>query len=715
MVFSFSGGLTQTDWFGLTTGTIATAASGLGYNQACYASNVSMRQNQQYQEKNYHLAWAGVARDDIRSMMGITIERIQNYTLVATLIVSMVWACLLASSFSEGCPDIIKHAFWVSMGISIEYFALSIMFAVKGQNKAFVNTMRLLTWECRPENPARYDHDYMAQAQQFEKDGVRSIFRLPGMSAQYAEPTQEEVPSSKREGRKQLRSETMVAAKQHEQRGPKSNAETGSVGSKRRQEPHEAQDQKSSPLEEVRPKTRQLAHLARFANFMQLWQPYDTQAKHCIGIGLLSLVQGAMYWTLGKFSGKTHSLLSLDATALFLLTLMIVLLYIVVMVYETSVKFNRRFTKWSVMVLFCGAPTMGCLATLLPEPLIVRQILAPTCALMHCLLFVIGYIQSFAEMKKPSEITEKFITGPNGQKFTEFSQMDEELGQCTQSASEKGDLDLSTTNPQEQAEATAVRDSVRRSVRASLLLASVIWFFVFVSSFSPLLELERHVENVEEVPLQWTSRSVFPHAIAVAGEDAFVADKYRVFRVPVLGGTPQEVPCNFTGTIADVAATCESEGAQECHPRVLLEGDRPRVVDCATGEESLILQQSSHDRVGHFALHSGKMLALLGNDVVEYRSQEELHSWRPLWEKAQDVGNDVRSLDYDAQRLYIFEQSDSSSKVALADIQYGNQLGRWTVPPQFSPIVAGAATGDGAILFLPKGPAPTLLKWVPPL
>merc|ERR1712039_1011512 len=98
---------------------------------------------------------------------------------------------------------------------------------------------------------------------------------------------------------------------------------------------------------------------------MQLWQPFDTQSRHCIGIGLLSLTQGACYFSLGKLAKGDHSLLSLDATALVMLMMMAIFMYIVVMVYQTSVKFKRAFTKWSVMVLFCSAPTLGCLAVVI--------------------------------------------------------------------------------------------------------------------------------------------------------------------------------------------------------------------------------------------------------------------------------------------------------------------------------------------------------------
>merc|ERR1712224_1009062 len=47
------------------------------------------------------------------------------------------------------------------------------------------NTMRMLSWELRPENPCRYTHDYMVQAQQFERDGWKQLLRWPGRWPKY--------------------------------------------------------------------------------------------------------------------------------------------------------------------------------------------------------------------------------------------------------------------------------------------------------------------------------------------------------------------------------------------------------------------------------------------------------------------------------------------------------------------------------------------------
>merc|ERR1711920_1056903 len=142
--------------------------------------------------------------------------------------------------------------------------------------------------------------------------------------------------------------------------------------------------------------------------------------------------------------------------------------------------------------------------------------------------------------------------GPNGQKFTEFTERDAERGEEAQEASGGMQFDMSTTSQHEQVQATVVRDSVRRTVRGSLLLASVMWFVVFVSTFFADEAAARRV-GWSPVPVSWQSSSVWPHAIAVATEDgstfpiAFIADQFHVYRVTIEDGNTIEVTCDLNG------------------------------------------------------------------------------------------------------------------------------------------------------------------------
>jgi hypothetical protein len=324
----------------------------------------------------------------------------------------------------------------------------------------------------------------------------------------------------------------------------------------------------TSGLEEVRPKTRQLVHLARFAHFMQLWQPFDTQSKNCTGIGLLSLVQGATYFCLGALTTEDSLFSSAEAlkAALIMLIMMAIFTFIVVKVYDSSARFKFTLTRWCVLVLFCSAPAAAWAATVAgDESSGVRQALVPICSLLHSLLFLVGYIQSFAEMKMPSEITQKYITGTNGQQFTDFAGKDK--GQVKSQDIESGvdvraPMDLSHITPQEEAQAAEIRESVRRSVRGSLILASAAWFCLFLAYLVDAVQLFRvapTATDLTEIPVTWPSSSVYPHAFVYAGSEAFAANKFRVFRITFSEGKAhaQAIACPLDGSIADITAVCE--------------------------------------------------------------------------------------------------------------------------------------------------------------
>lgn len=730
MYESFSGGLTQTDWFGIATGTISTAAAGLSYNQAAYTSNVGMRQSQLYQKKNYNLGWASVARQDIRSLMGITVTRIQNYTLVATLIVGMTWAGLLGFTFQPNCPGFIFNAFWVSMGLSILFFSQAIMFAVKGQNSAFVNTMRLLTWELRPENPSTYDHDYMSQTQQLEKEGLRSVFRIPGMSPR----TEEKKPASDGIARSQTQAD--LDRNLPEERAGRTGDRSGASG----------------PLEDLRPRTRQLVHLARFAHFMQLWQPFDSQAKFCIGVGLLSLMQGGIYYFLGQgliggFFTSPDTLKEACISAL----VMCIFVYIIIMVYEANAKFNFAFTKWCVMLLFCSAPTAAWAAAAVPSVTLARKVLEIVCGVLHCALFVAIYVRSFREAKAPAEETQKIITGPSGQKFTAYSGTDVESG----AGAFVAELDLAAPcqREAEEAQSVAIRDSVQTSTRRSLLLASIVWFCVLLADVVEVAYLGASELTVQEVHLNWPTHSttVWPHALVSIGQEAFVANRFQVFRISLDGdgnsGNVAPFPCpGLSGTIADVTATCDDEGL--CHPIVLTKGGS-KAVDCATGEAIPLQQQddgeSEFGAPKHFAVRtslaklralSEPMFTVQGDAVVTYKWQrrnstaeegaadENGGEWNPLWKTLEVDGNSTRSLDCDGSRIYIAGQMNGDGWSALHgdsfvrafDLSSLEELGSWVMPRRRGwPLAAASAAGPGLLHLLPEGPTPNLLRWNVPV
>jgi len=77
------------DWFSVLGTGIQSTFAWATFNRDAFVDNVSMRQQQRYQQRNYHISWIAFSRDDIRDMMGISVNRINNYMIVGTLILSI--------------------------------------------------------------------------------------------------------------------------------------------------------------------------------------------------------------------------------------------------------------------------------------------------------------------------------------------------------------------------------------------------------------------------------------------------------------------------------------------------------------------------------------------------------------------------------------------------------------------------------------------------
>eukprot|EP00443_Scrippsiella_acuminata_P099248 CAMPEP_0115745310 /NCGR_PEP_ID=MMETSP0272-20121206/92056_1 /TAXON_ID=71861 /ORGANISM="Scrippsiella trochoidea, Strain CCMP3099" /LENGTH=302 /DNA_ID=CAMNT_0003190217 /DNA_START=24 /DNA_END=929 /DNA_ORIENTATION=+ len=294
--FDFPGGLSQEDWFQLGSNAAMTGGATAAYNQAGYYACATMRQQQVYQEKNYHLSWASVARDDVRGVMQASSNRLANYVLVGTLILQTAISMYLNDSLPATTPAFVMSAFWTSTALSVLFFTTSIALAVKGQNSSFLATTRLLSWEIRPENPAAYDFDYMAQINKFESMGMKEVFRLPGWLSRWHHDEkkieEENMPPD-------LSGKTPTASQMSGLKHPRPLDPFGG------NTPHDATQDENQQHEELHPETKELLYLARFGRYMQLWQTYDTHSKYCIGLGLIGMSQGASFWCLAHLSSST--------------------------------------------------------------------------------------------------------------------------------------------------------------------------------------------------------------------------------------------------------------------------------------------------------------------------------------------------------------------------------------------------------------------------
>lgn len=704
------------DFTGVTSGIIGTGFGMSAYNQAAYMGSVAMRQSQVYQEKNYGLSWVAIARDDVRDMMTISISRINNYMIVATLILGISTSAILGADMHERAPDFLVQAFWVSMGISILFFGLSIMFSVKGQNAAFLNTMRLLTWEIRPETPASYDHDYLQQAFSFEREGLGALFRLPLMRMRHGQ----QAPPA--QGAK-ARLDVLPAVHSFGSRAPdyyvpnRPNAEKEA-------------SREGGPFEQLAPESRQLLYLARFGHFMQLWQPFDTHSRQCIGLGLVSLTQGAAYFTLCKLTSDRK--LNQSVTAVSMIS---IFSYIIFAICQQNLTKMPLGLKIFVNGLFFSGPVAGTVAAIVTEPEWVRQFLAPLGCLCHCLLYLMMLLISLRDNKSPLHETKKFTRGPAGQQFPEDWQkyspqmVRPDLRDLPSPRPAEGEEHAKTLWEAEEAMALSIHNTISFAVRGALVLSASLWFCIFVTTVLAQIELNPFryalpIMSAEQLPVLWPlGASLWPTSLACARDDVFVATRYRVFRVPMDGGTAVEEPCLLDGPIMDVAAACNGT---RCWPLVLLEGGR-EVVDCKSAQSLRLLQERTPAE--RISLHGasadeplgGVMLAKHGSDLVEYSWAAARNGWAPQWRRGAVEEGPV-DLDLGRGRLFLFGMekyldgtANFSNFIEVRNLTSERRLGKWKLPQWKLPhgygsVVAGCHAGDNKVLLLLDGRDPPLLN-----
>eukprot|EP00971_Amphidinium_carterae_P027955 550528-Amphidinium_carterae.1 len=443
-----------------------------------------MRQAQVYQEKNYHLAWIGIARSDIQSMLSLTVQRINNYMLVATLILTIAANYIVSVSFPDEASQLLVSACGLSFGVSVIFFSISIMFAVKGQNSAFTNTMRLLTWEIRPENPQPYEHDYRMQAQFMER--FQGLFRVPGLKACFLQPELRLTP--------------------------------GTSG------------KNASELEDVNPPTKELLYYARYAKVMELWEPYDTKSRYCIGLGLYSMTQGAAYYSLGAmlYHGGTFGF---PAAA----SVVAVMVYISLVLLGQGAE--QRAAGLLAYVLFAAGPVSATFAVTLPQQLIVTQLFNPLIGFSHFVLYALSMcvveIMPLASNSHRSNSTRRYIQGPQRQDFEEPIQTGPNLTWDGLHKREPGEIDeLDEPDVRDLTEFASkdrnegddplanVHSHVDGVMRTSLILCMVLWVTFALSTFFPKESPTRLFQeflpqiHLDEVEISWVSQAVHLSSIA---------------------------------------------------------------------------------------------------------------------------------------------------------------------------------------------------------
>ncbi|CAD7973119.1 unnamed protein product [Amoebophrya sp. A120] len=149
------------------------------YNQGIWQFDKAQRQNQVHQLQNMRCTQAGMFREDIRDLFGLTIAKMDSYLTVNTLQLGFAINLFYDNELFKVAPTWIFALYALSVGASVLFFVLSMWYSVYASIAAQSCTVRCLTQALRVPIPRVEEYAHArAYATDYESE-VATAFRLP--------------------------------------------------------------------------------------------------------------------------------------------------------------------------------------------------------------------------------------------------------------------------------------------------------------------------------------------------------------------------------------------------------------------------------------------------------------------------------------------------------------------------------------------------------
>ncbi|CAJ1353440.1 unnamed protein product [Effrenium voratum] len=239
----------------LASGSLAFSA--LEYNRDGFASACAMRQNQMYQEKNYHINLIAALREEVRDFMTIFVGRMSNDMIMDTLLFGIATGFLCEGELAATAPDFMVHAYYTCLVLSVVYFGLSMVFAFLGTSLAYSES-RVFLLRVVPDPQDKYDFDYMTQLHEFERDP--EAFRFPVLASALGLP----MAKGKKIPMEQL------------------------------------------PRGYERKSAEERTYFEILGEYNSLWEPCSSASNDCMVHGIFSLCQGLSFFILGHHYDRSR-------------------------------------------------------------------------------------------------------------------------------------------------------------------------------------------------------------------------------------------------------------------------------------------------------------------------------------------------------------------------------------------------------------------------
>lgn len=178
------------------TAAVSGAAAIFSYNKEAFVFERTMRQSEAHQRQAMRVQEVALYREDIRDLFGVTVQKMDNYLIVNTLMLGFCISLLYAVELQLGTPDWIRWMWTLSMSGAMLFLLLSIWLCLHASITAQSLVVRLLTqWLRLPVPNSTEIAQYAAKFQDYEKN-ANMLLRLPalGVAQQQVLPHPDIVP-----------------------------------------------------------------------------------------------------------------------------------------------------------------------------------------------------------------------------------------------------------------------------------------------------------------------------------------------------------------------------------------------------------------------------------------------------------------------------------------------------------------------------------------
>jgi hypothetical protein len=604
--------------------------------------------------------------------------------------------------------------------------------------------MKLLIHEIRPENPAEYNHDYMSQAQLIERDGIKSLFRIPGIMPRYGGMSADDMKNASKGGAK-------TESNFHPGVGTKS--EQASKSKVPATESYSPISDGYENLESAQGQHQQLWYLFKFSHFMRLWMPFDTYCKFTMSLGIVSLGHGTTYFVVSKVG------LSKLSYFFSLVCMVSPFLYFPMVVVADNFQFPNRKTFLAGMALQLAGPIFGVIAVYArgrERHGLIENICAPLCFLFHALFYAAVFTVSYSKAddgRLPGIDRDDDLLGDVIQDLTQA--MDEMTAQVNGSIGKAGvAVENGDNHPSEQVEqeagwesdtkykdaaepelpgksasqksmaagfqgisqtgwptdskefhqqAKALNKRVKTSLRHALMVAVAMYIVLTTRCCFKIADKRVWSINVDEPvpfavlakewPVIWSTAPFFmPTCMACSGHAIFLSDRYHVFELE--NGQNLRQLCKFNKPIVNIINFCEETG--HCRPLVLLHKDAKKKVvefqECVEGNHTSELMQSlgeinqaSTYRRRENGVTTRLLVTTHRTELLQSRLSKEGNRWDPDWTLGTFGPNPLRSISASADFLMLFSMHEIEARSSTSQ----SVVGKWELPEDVGELHAG--------------------------